>query len=727
MNPWTKAWYILRYLGPRIVWLRLGVYAAKLTGRSNRIFAPRPWAEMSLRAMGGPGIAETPADYAAWKRDHLPPFLFEPGKPPAIPDSIRNGPRTRQPSQADRLDLLQQMRCVYFFHTPSPEPIDWYHNPFTQQRSDPSKTWSAIPDYLPEQGDPRTLWEPSRGAWAIDLARAKAWTGADQGEVLWRWMDSWMDACEPYKGFQWKCGQEASVRLIAVLLGVWAHLDSPAMTDDRWVQLARFAWATGYRVAHHIKYAVSQKNNHAMSEAVGLMLVGHLFPELAGAHTWWRQGRKILVRELKRQCYADGSYLQQSMNYHRVMMHAGMLGVRLAELAGEPLEREVYDILGRSARFLFEMSEPITGQLPLYGNNDGAYVLPLSECDFTDFRPVIQAGHYLATGKRLLPPGPWDEDLLWLFGQDAVDAPSEPSTQPASARFDIGGYYTLRQDHSWLMTRCHTYRDRMGHCDQLHVDLWWRGVNLLRDCGTYQYYIPGREDLERHFGSMAAHNVVQLDGVDSGQKVSRFLIFPWGKAHVRHAELNRPEDVPYFEGEHYDYDRKPWSVRHRRAIQALPDGSWLIVDDLLGAGAHDVRHWWHLADVPVELEPDKAAVQLRLPDETVSLAMATAGGRFNNFEIIRGRDVDGQVQGFASPYYGQAQPIAVIQADVVHANLPLRILTVISQGAPAAIERTESSKNGEIWQIETANTSILIEMATLELAASRMVRQVSLR
>ena len=37
----------------------------------------------------------------------------------------------------------------------------------------------------------------------------------------------------------------------------------------------------------------------------------------------------------------------------------------------------------------------------------------------------------------------------------------------------------------------------------------------------------------------------------------------------------------WFEAEHYDYDRRPWNVLHRRCVVALEDDVWVIVDDLL--------------------------------------------------------------------------------------------------------------------------------------------------
>ncbi len=211
-----------------------------------------------------------------------------------------------------------------------------------------------------------------------------------------------MSACPPFRGFQWKCGQESSVRLIAIALGFWSLANDPATTADRWMQFARLAWATGYRIQHHIRYAISQKNNHSLSEACGLMLIGHLLPEFSEAARWNALGRRVFSKEILRQTYADGSYIQHSINYHRVMLHVAVLAMRLAELEGKPFGRDVYDRVGLGGEFLIQMMDTRTGHVPNYGNNDVACVLPLSECDFRDFRPAVQAVHFLLRRDRRL-------------------------------------------------------------------------------------------------------------------------------------------------------------------------------------------------------------------------------------------------------------------------------------------------------------------------------------
>lgn len=742
MNAALKTYYMLRYLGPRLLWLRAGVYAGNLLGRTRRAYAPRPWDAIDLGRDCESVLASRP-------------FLFPLGEPPAIPGHICGAEATRQPPLDQRLRLIAEMRHVYMFRLVSPRPVEWDTNGLTGQKSSLQRSWFELPDFDPAAGDMRTMWDPGRAAWAIDLARAKArglgapadsrchTTPADSRShtagappagrrchtthgtpadgrshtddeslagLYWRWFESFYDACPPYMGPQWKCGQEASTRLIALAIGFWAFARDAASTPERWRKFARLVWATGHRVEHHIAYAVSQKNNHAISEACGLMLAAHLCPHFAESPRWGQTGRRVLEQEILRQTYADGSYVQQSMNYERVMLQIGMLGVRLAELAGQPFERRLYDALGRAGEFLFQMMDPDTGRLPNYGGNDGAWVLPLSECDYSDFRPAVQAAHHLAHRQRLLPPGAGDEDLLWLFGPAALqEPPPSPPRRPASSAFETGGYFTIRSRESWLMTRCHTYVDRPSHPDLLAIDLWWRGQNILTDCGTYQYYTPQDKRIEAYFKSIAAHNTIQLGDDEPMELVSRFLWLPWPRARLRDWRGNARaepllrrgpssstarqepgshdpggEATLYFDGEQFAWDRPPWKTVHRRAILGLEGDAWVVVDDLIGPHATPATLRWHLCDAPYEFDEAGAALTLHTRAGPFGLALAYAAGDLSSLRVVRGLVGPERVQGLAAPYYGEWRPIPVLEAAVVAAR-PLRIVTLLSPCVDGAL------------------------------------------
>ncbi|MCC7087359.1 MAG: alginate lyase family protein [Pirellulales bacterium] len=720
MNRPQLAWNVLTRLGPRIAWLRAEGLLKKMSGWNRRHFRARKWSDIDLPSIC---IGEvTVNDYADFKRRNSPQFLFPIGRPPDgfhPPESHS----ARQPDLRERLKFLKENRCVNFFRAPTAAVVDATSPDHLWSSSD--LPWYEVPDFLSTQGDIRTLWEPSRAAWALDLARANGRADmADASALFWRWVDSWMRCCPPWQGLQWKCGQEAAVRFLAMAIGFWTFADDPASTPEHFVQFARLAWATGYRIEKHVHYARSQKNNHALSEACGLMLIGHLFPEFRDADNWFDRGRSIFCDELRRQVYADGTYLQNSMNYHRVMLQMSIIATLLARWHGCPFDSETIGRIGRAEEFLFQMLDEKTGQAPLYGNNDGALVLPLSECDFNDMRPAVQAAHFLVTGRRRFPAGPWDEDLLWLFGKESLSAPQEPSTSPTSSAFRQGGYYTLRSRESWGMIRCHTHRDRPGQYDQLHFDLWWRGQNVLHDSGTYLYFPAEGRACEDYFQLARSHNIVEIDGTPPVERVSRFLYFPWPKGRLRHFEAD-VNGVAYFEGEHFDYDRKPWRVLCRRAIARLNGDVWLIVDDLLGQGHHSAVLRWHLPDVPMELDAGRCAITVQMPVGDCHLALLDGcEGQQCRWSIVRGQVDSRGFQGFTSLYYGVREVTPTLEAEVV-GRLPIRLISVFSGDWPITLQRGARARQNEIAELKWKEFSWQIECTPPMRQARRIVANIT--
>ncbi len=595
--------------------------------------------------------------------------MFPLNDPPDISFPLKTK-SCRHPGLAERLLESRQKRAVYFFHKIN-IISNWHHNPFDGKYAESKKIWAEIPDYRPQQGDPRMLWEPSRAAWAIDLARGRASAMlSDAGTLYWQWLDSWLKNNPPFCGFQWKCGQESAVRFLALAIGFWST-GAERACEQAWLWCARLAWATAYRIQHHIEYAVSQKNNHSISEACGLIVIAHLFPEFRDSAGWRTLGRRILEQELMRQIYDDGSYVQQSMNYQRVMLQGALIALRIAEIEQDSFADELYYKLQKCKTFLYQMMDPKTGRVPQYGPNDGAWIFPMNECAFWDFRPMVQALHYMFHRKRVFSHGPWDEDLLWLFGKSALQAPLD-QIEPKSCRFDSGGYYTLRDRDSWMMMRCHTYRDRPAHTDILHVDLWYKGINVLRDCGTYKYYNPDEPQFEHYFDSLYAHNSVLIDHKEPMEKVSRFMKFPWPKANLLDYEVG--EGYAYLSGEFLGYHRHPWRVKWKRTVINIELNQWVIVDDFYGKGEHDIDLFWHLNDFSIQKGDQKHSFIIDLDAEFIHLQVFAPKGRIKT-KVVRGI-ADHPVQGWISDYYSEKKPAPVISAQG-KCELPCRIITMI--------------------------------------------------
>ncbi len=530
--------------------------------------------------------------------------------------------------------------------------------------------WLASAHPSPPRHDIKLVWEPSRFSLAYFFARAYARSGDEEwAESFWRMFDAWIEQNAPQLTVAWACGQEMTFRLMAMLFGAMATLPSKAATVERLCALSRLAWQTGMHISININQARMQGNNHAISEAVGLWTVGLLFGEFHQGQQWRDRGRKVLAAEVARQVYDDGSYVQHSLNYHRVMMDDLLWAIRLGELNDEPLGPIIADRFERATNWLLEMTDPATGRAANYGANDGAQVLPLSTCDYTDFRPVAQAAYYLLHQKRCFEPGPWDEKMLWLFGPEAMDARVEKPKRKTSFAAPNGGYYILRGGDSWAMTRCHTYRDRPSQADMLHVDLWCKGNNILRDAGSYMYRC--REPWNHYFLSTAAHNTAEIDGKDQMVKGPRFLWFKWTKAKVRRFETSPDSRVGYFEGEHYGYTHLPGHVIHRRTMCRIDD-AYIIVDDILGSGRHEVAVRWRLCQAQWRQEADTWHGEISGKDVAINLTPANG----MTVEMVTGRESPGP-EGWESQYYGQKEPAPTL---VMHGrvDLPVCMVSIIA-------------------------------------------------
>ena len=441
-------------------------------------------------------------------------------------------------------------------------PDRWTRSVLTGRSMDPFAHWSRQRDAGSD--DIKGVWELSRFAWAHVLVRAWLRDGADRHvELFWTTLEDWMTRNPPNRGPNWMCGQEASFRIIAVAFAIQAFRDHPSTTDERLRLAARLADATGRRIRFHLDYALSQQNNHGVSEAIGLQTVATFWPGLAGASEWYQTGLDALAGQCAELIGPDGGFSQHSSNYHRLLLQL----LTWAEI----VERSVRDTLpeavrGQAARatdFLATLQEE-DGTVPRYGADDGANLFPLSGSGYEDFRPAIGAAQALFKGERLAA-GPWDETALLLLGPVAASA--APAVRPA-ASFPDAGVFELRHPRGALFFRApRRFRTRPSQADQLHVSLRWDGEWIAEDPGTYSYNAPGGWD---GFAGSRFHNLVTVGDQDAMRRAGRFLWLPWTTCDVR----------PQFDdvrASHLGFS----GFKASRRVMRVADG-FVIVDRLAG-------------------------------------------------------------------------------------------------------------------------------------------------
>ncbi len=661
---------LLKLLGPRWALWRAGYAFRQKTGILKSRFPAIDWRSVNLSDILREGVPADPHSYFEYRSAVKGRFLFDAGQ---LPDATLLDGLTGKEGRERTLAIADDYAKgrFLFYSRQSYDlgwPPDWLLDPVVGFRHENRTHWCDYKSFSEDGGDIKDVWEPSRFACAYWLVRAYALTRDEKyPKAFWELFESWRMQNPPNRGPNWKCGQETAIRLFAWCFALHGFWNSPATTPECVASMVTAVTLQARRIAGNIDYALSQKNNHGISEAVGLLSVGLIFPELREADEWRRLGREYFESEILRQVYADGAFVQQSMNYHRVMLHDALWAIRLSDRCGEPVSPDVRLHIITAGEFLFQMLDPATGDVPNYGPNDGAMLLPLDACDYRDYRPAVQAACFLADGRRVLERGPWDESLLWLYGAEAVSAPAAVRS-PQSSRFDEGGYYTLRDGATWCMIRCHTYRDRPSHVDPLHLDFWHNGVNVLGDTGSYKYFIASSPAFEQFFKDIAAHNTIEIDGRGPLDLFSRFMWLPWPRARcIEH----RPD---HFRGEHFAYNRAPWMAAHGRQVRIAERGRWEVTDDLSGNGRHRVTLRWNLPELPYTFEREEGRLTIELPSGRAQIEMEGPPGM--TLDVVRGSDKPGKTSGWMSPYYGELIPRPTLEARVV-CLLPVTFVTRI--------------------------------------------------
>jgi len=668
MNKVKRKFQLIKNYGLGFLLFRLYYAFERKTGLQKRKFKTRRWDNIHLQEYLKSDIT------SLLTKERI--FFFNPGNLPECESSYHH-------DIISKAGEILQNRFFYFFNNTYSlgEIPDWFLNPVTGKRAKSDIHWCDLNDFDPQVGDIKFIWEPSRFAWSYMLARAYAVTGEEKyTEKFWELFEHWLDSNPPNRGPNYYCGQECSLRLMAMCFAYFAFGNSLASTNSRKIKLIKAVAVHAERIDKNIQYAVSTRTNHALTEATGLFTTGLLFPEFKKAQRWRLRGKRILVREGMKQIFKDGSYIQHSMNYHRLMLQTVLWAIRLGQLHHDVFSTAFMERVKKAIHFIYQVQDAESGRVPNYGPNDGALIFPLNTCDYLDYRPVIQSLFYLFYKTKLYVNGPWDEDMLWFFGNEALDsAPGDIAL--VTSEFRDGGYFTLRGEKSWGMIRCHSYKTRPSQSDALHLDIWWNGENIIRDSGSFLYNCD--PPWKHYFSGTSAHNTVTVDEENQMTRGERFILYDWLQAS-KPTILKKEKDF-YFSGAHFGYKRLGDDIVHHRSVALIDDlNTWIIVDDITGVGYHKVNLYWQITGNILQLKENN--VILESAGEKAYLYIMSS----TDFVMKKYIGDEKIPAGFMSLYYGDRKAAPTININTEQ-ELPVRFISIISLG-----ELLNTSMSGSI-------------------------------
>ncbi|EKF9767626.1 alginate lyase family protein [Vibrio cholerae] len=512
--------------------------------------------------------------------------------------------------------------------------LRWSESALTGQiYSNMEKPWFCLSDFDSNVGDIKGIWEASRFDWVLGLAKDYL-SGREQAlDELNATTKDWLEHNPPYLGPNWKCGQEASIRVmhLAMAAKLLNQVDRPEPA------LLAFVKAHLKRIAPTISYAVAQDNNHGTSEAAALFIGGSWLVSNGdkSAVRWQKMGRKWLENRAARLIESDGSFSQYSTNYHRVMLDTYVM----AELWRRDLDLpqfsdSLYRRLKAATNWLYQMTQAQGGDVPNLGANDGARLLQLTDTDYRDFRPSVQlASVVFFNSVAWKDKGEYDIPLIFL-GLSKPEISLPPIT---TFHFEKGGYVGLRnQSGAFLLFNYPRFRFRPSQCDALHIDLWVDGVNLLRDGGTFSYN-AGQNYID-YYGGTRSHNTIQFDEHDQMPRLSRFLLGCWLKAKGVRCDTEQLTAQARYK----DY----LGCEHHREI-SLTETSLVVIDQVRGMRSKAVLHW--------RLAPDN----WRVIGDTITNGYheikISSDVEIKRLEIVEGKE---------SRYYYQEATIPVLEVEI---------------------------------------------------------------
>ena len=418
--------------------------------------------------------------------------------------------------------ILGNLFAFSAFYLDYGDPIDWHLHPISGVRVSSRKKWFQIPDFDNSRGDIKTIWEPSRFTHFLHFSRAYVLTkNKKYYEAFSKQLSAWLDK-NPYGyGPNHKCGQEATLRMMNVLIAYSVFRDYGMISDKDENNVQELVKRSYKKVLSNFFYAHKCiKNNHTISEITGMMLGAKASDDTKQL----KKAFRLLNKEIDKQFTLDGGYIQDSFTYQRFSLQVLEFVLSIENTTEFSINQTNKDKLINSISLLYNHLDKKTNDIPNYGSNDGAFVFPFTTNGYRDFVSSLNSLHVLLTKTKITDNPKYQEEKLW-FNSDKEEnlSPKPPSTNTKS--YPNAGLHVFKNKETMLMAISKKHKTRPGQPHQHHIDLWHKGANVFCDNGSYSY----AESNDFKISNTTAHNTIQIDEKEQMRKKGKFFTYGWTK------------------------------------------------------------------------------------------------------------------------------------------------------------------------------------------------------
>ncbi len=478
----------------------------------------------------------------------------------------------------------------------SDELGDWTNNPITGKNY-PLIHWSRINQMDPDIGDIKFVWEKSKFFHFQIYVNSVTHENHDEiVEAGLTEMLDWIGGNPRNIGPNWCCSQEISLRLINWTIFI-QKFKKQLLLNNR-SELAIILRSIEEQIIHvykNINFSkIAVRNNHAFSECLGLFVIYSIFPFFAHAEKRALFGHENFIEEVAFQIFPDGTDSQYSTNYFRNKLQLITLFIACSLDFEYPIPEVVLDRASKSIQF-FRSIISVSGDVSNFGLNDGS--LPFKFDETVHFRNYNHQVDTLSLALKIDTFSSSNDYALFFNGiKNTINLkPINRLENKGVIEYKGAGYIVVNEADIKLLIRAGNYKSRPGQSDNMHVDLWYKGENLLCDSGSFSYNTKEKE-VEAYFLSTRSNNTITINDEDHMQKGSNFI---WTSI-VDYPLINCKETGEGFEIvielEAYKYYEYP--LRIKRSVVLNTSKKELIVEDSIlnpqERQSYDLKQHWHL-------------------------------------------------------------------------------------------------------------------------------------
>jgi Heparinase II/III-like protein/Heparinase II/III N-terminus len=544
--------------------------------------------------------------------------------------------------------------------------IDWHVDPKSGYRWPKLFYTELLPvGTLTNNADVKLPWELSRMQHLPTLGKAYRITQKESycREFVTQ-VTHWLDENPCQVGVNWTCPMETAIRIVNIIWGLVFIEDSSCVTREFKQRVFVAIWQHGQYLVRHLEYSIRPEgkignHNHYLSDVVGLVYLGLLFPEFRAAQTWLRIGLKGLSEEMARQVHADGADYESSTSYHRFVLELFTSAALLCRLNGVHLPEEFWKRLEEMYSFTLHVLRP-DGKVPQIGDADDGRLYILSDYgrwDRMDHRYLLSIGATLFDRADMKAHADnFSEEAFWLLGINGVrkfDALSVSSQPLVSKAFRKAGFYVMRSGKNYVLACCNPVgtagTGNHKHNDLLSFEFYAGDRPFIVDPGTYVY--TASQEWRNRFRSTRFHNTVIIDGQEQNRFKQKTVFSLFADAEPIVHRWHTTGENDWLDAEHSGYRRLLPPVSHWRRFGFDKCANTLeVTDTLRGTGEHNAEWNFHF-DHGIDVERKSDSLFLAYSgDVTVQITVTSTHPLHSTIE-----------EGWVSRSYGTKLPAKILK------------------------------------------------------------------